>query len=73
MEKMKAGLPKGVNYRQLRHIRLVGIMLTVYVRESLVPLVSDVHVGCISTGIMGMLGMCVFYLHLYWTLNVTCL
>jgi len=56
MSKMKAGLPRGVTYKQLRHIRLVGILLVVYVRETLLPQISDCSVGWVSTGIMGMLG-----------------
>ena len=56
MAKMKEGLPRGVDYKQLKHIRLVGILLVVYVRETLLPRISDVYVGYVSTGIMGMLG-----------------
>ena len=56
MEKMKAGLPKGVSYTLLKHIRLVGILLVIYVRESMISRISDVHIGSVSTGIMGMLG-----------------
>lgn len=56
MEKMKAGLPKGVSYKLLKHIRLVGILLVVYVRESIMSRVSDVSTGSVSTGILGMLG-----------------
>ena len=54
---MRAGLPRGVSYTQLKHVRLVGILLVVFVRESLMPRVTDVSVGYVSTGIMGMLGM----------------
>ena len=57
LEKMEEGLPKGISYKLLKHVRLVGIMLAVYVRETLQEAVSDVHVGTVSTGIMGMLGM----------------
>ena len=53
---MRAGLPKGVSYRQLKHVRLVGILLVVYVRESMAERVTDVTTGMVSTGIMGMLG-----------------
>ena len=53
---MKAGLPKGVSYKLLKHIRLVGILLVVYVRESIMSRISDVSTGSVSTGILGMLG-----------------
>ena len=57
LEKVENGLPKGVKYHKLHHVRLVGIMLVVHVRETLLPNITDVGVGYVSTGIMGMLGM----------------
>ena len=47
------GLHKKAKYRFVRQIRLVGMMLIVFVKESLQRVVSEVVAESIGTGLMG--------------------
>jgi len=51
-----AGLHKGAEYTQVRLVRLVGMMLVVYVRKELRPIVRNVTASSVGTGIMGRVG-----------------
>jgi phosphatidylinositol-bisphosphatase len=44
------------SYKQIRAVRLVGILLLVYVKESLMQHISDVDMDTVPCGIMGHLG-----------------
>ncbi|KAM9367164.1 type II inositol 1,4,5-trisphosphate 5-phosphatase-like [Phaethornis superciliosus] len=43
-------------YEKVKHVRLVGIMLLLYVREDLVMNISEVEAQTVGTGILGRMG-----------------
>eukprot|EP00117_Sycon_ciliatum_P027232 scpid22968/ scgid22172/ Inositol polyphosphate 5-phosphatase OCRL-1; Lowe oculocerebrorenal syndrome protein len=46
----------GARYQKIKHIRLVGMLLVVYVRDKHVEFVQDVEAQMAGTGLMGMMG-----------------
>lgn len=50
------GLHPGAKYQEIRRIRLVGMMLLVFVKQSLVSFIHDVHAQTVGTGLMGTMG-----------------
>ncbi|XP_057305735.1 inositol polyphosphate 5-phosphatase OCRL-like [Hydractinia symbiolongicarpus] len=56
MKAIENGLPKNTDYFKLKHVRLVGMMLVVYVQTKHKMQVSDVESETYGTGIMGMMG-----------------
>ena len=50
------GLHPGAKYREVRRIRLVGMMLLVYVKESLRAFIKDEIAQSVGTGLMGTMG-----------------
>ncbi|XP_035223221.1 inositol polyphosphate 5-phosphatase OCRL-like [Stegodyphus dumicola] len=56
LEAVKAGLNSNVNYKMVKLIRLVGIMMIVFIKEELAEHVKNVAAETVGTGIMGKLG-----------------
>jgi len=50
------GLHPGAKYKEIERIRLVGMMLLVFVKQSLVSFIHDVHAQSVGTGLMGTMG-----------------
>eukprot|EP00128_Syssomonas_multiformis_P012082 Colp12_sorted_trinity150504_noHs@19516 len=53
---IEAGLGPNNTYVKLKSKQLVGMLLTIYVKASLQPHISDVQAEMVGTGIMGMMG-----------------
>ncbi|XP_056015071.1 inositol polyphosphate 5-phosphatase OCRL-like isoform X2 [Ostrea edulis] len=55
---VRKSLPPKVRYRKVKLIRMVGIMMLVYIKESLVPDVPPhlIDADSVATGIMGIMG-----------------
>ena len=53
---VEKGLHPGAKYQRVQRIRLVGMMLLVYVKESLRAFITDVHAQSVGTGLMGTMG-----------------
>lgn len=56
LEAVKAGLNSSVNYKMVKLIRLVGMMMIVFIKEELAEFVKNVAAETVGTGIMGKLG-----------------
>ena len=53
---MKKGLHPGAKYVEIRRIRLVGMMLLVFGKQSVVSFIHDVNAQSVGTGLMGTMG-----------------
>lgn len=56
LQAVKAGLNSSVNYKMVKLIRLVGMMMIVFIKEELAEFVKNVSAETVGTGIMGKLG-----------------
>jgi len=56
IKSIENGLPKSADYFKLKHVRLVGMMLVVFVQTKHKMQVNDVESETNGTGIMGMMG-----------------
>lgn len=56
LQAVRKGLHPKANYQQVRLVRLVGMMLVVFVEESLSGALTDVASDTVGTGILGKMG-----------------